>query len=112
MAEESGYANDDNRRAERGLMGSLGTPGDQPRKLLENAREMSLDPGNVSDPGKRAASLLETNPEIPWKTGRPRQTTKMGFIMSIIMGTHGDKPRKIPRPSHLASGRADYVKGF
>ena len=53
-------------------MGSLGTPGPQPRKLLENALEMSLDPGNVSDPGKRAASLLETNPEIPWKTGRPR----------------------------------------
>ena len=35
-----GYANDDNSRAERGMMGSLGTPVDQPRKLLENARQM------------------------------------------------------------------------
>ena len=39
------YANDDNRRAERGMMGSLGTPGDQARKLLENALEMGLEMG-------------------------------------------------------------------
>ena len=29
--EFGGYANDDNRRAEWWMMGSLGTPGDQPR---------------------------------------------------------------------------------
>ena len=108
MAEESGYANDDNRRAERGLMGSLGTPGDQPRKLLENAREMSLDPGNVSDPGKRAASLLETNPEIPWKTGRPRQTMKMGFIIVLSwehMETSPETFGKNPQGKTLKSTR-------
>ena len=65
-------------------MGSLGTPGDQPRKLLENAREMCL----TLERGEH-----HFNPEIPWKTRRPRQTMKMGFIMSIIMGTDGDKPR-------------------
>ena len=31
--EFGGYANDDNRRAERWMMGSLGTPGDQPRNF-------------------------------------------------------------------------------
>ena len=40
--EFGGYANDDNRRAERWMMGSLGTPGDHPWKLLENTLQMCL----------------------------------------------------------------------
>ena len=93
MAEGSGYANDDNRRAERGLMGSLGTPGDQPRKLLENAREMCL---------------THFNPEIPWKTRRPRQTMKMGFIIVLSwehMETSPETFGKNPQGKSLKSTR-------
>ena len=54
------YANDDNRRAERGMMGSLGTPGDQPRKLLENMATKFLI-------WKALLEHLETNPGNFWK---------------------------------------------
>ena len=99
MAEESGYANDDNRRAERGLMGSLGTPGDQPRKLLENAREMCL----TLERGQH-----HFNPEIPWKTRRPRQTMKMGFIIVLSwehMETSPETFGKNPQGKTLKSTR-------
>ena len=37
-----GYANDDNRRAERWMMGSLGTPGDQPRNFWKKPPDRNL----------------------------------------------------------------------
>ena len=71
------------------MMGSLGTPVDQPRKLLENARQMCLEmclwkclagnkSGNVSGSGQRVASWehLETypGPRNVWK----KQAEKSG----------------------------------
>ena len=40
--EFGGYANDDNRRAERWMMGSLGTPGDQPRNFWKKPPDRNL----------------------------------------------------------------------
>ena len=52
--EFGGYANDDNRRAERWMMGSLGTPGDQPRNFWKKGFqtetfENSEDGGGSND---------------------------------------------------------------
>ena len=49
--EFGGYANDDNRRAERWMMGSLGTPGDQPRNFWKSLQTETFDVENSEDGG-------------------------------------------------------------